>query len=481
MECGGVPLRVPLRSGAGAAGAGAGAMSAGSMAAAGTFAASSVGSGSGSGVKKMRKRRELDALAKRCPTTANGGVHKRCSGSGGGLSSHDQLLSESSGDDSACGGAGAPLSLCKPGYSAYSLGGGGGYTPGFAVKRRRPGRGPYPYPHLLRQRPCARVVRACIGLLVLACVIATLTVMWLFIDVREQVFSLRTEIEQVVAGSQAVPDDLQKIHSLSRELQQNQTQLTLRVNTITAQISNLSQQLVVVETGLRVCSEKLQSSSEPSNVKELMTNVALWGSQIKDLDNTVRSLKQQQANLDSMMQTLGKNLTIVEGSVSQLSNASLRPPPIEPNVAHTLENLRQVIAQTSANISEANSTLTKQLQWLQDDQVKDHKAIELLQDLGQNFTARIQTLEGECAKADALNLLNITMLRVKDQVNADSQRLKTVEALVSSLQPAIPETQSNIQVKPSADSGSLMVEEAKQGLPSSMTDSVVSGITTPGG
>lgn len=49
----------------------------------------------------------------------------------------------------------------------------------------------------------------------------------------------------VVAGSQAVPDDLQKIHSLSRELQQNQTQLTLKVSTISAQISNLSQQVLI--------------------------------------------------------------------------------------------------------------------------------------------------------------------------------------------------------------------------------------------
>lgn len=43
-----------------------------------------------------------------------------------------------------------------------------------------------------------------------------------------------------------------------------------------------------------------------------MTNVALWGSQIKDLDNTVRSLKQQQAALDSLSQSFGKNLTAVE-------------------------------------------------------------------------------------------------------------------------------------------------------------------------
>ncbi|KAJ1530448.1 hypothetical protein ONE63_005351 [Megalurothrips usitatus] len=417
----------------------------------------------------MRKRRELDALAKRCP--ASNGVHKRGGqGAGGGLSSHDQLLSESSGsgDDSSA------LPLPAAGYKALGPLGSNGYTPGFAVKRRRPGRGgggggPYP---LLRQRPCVQVVRACIGLLVLACVIATLTVMWLFIDVREQVFSLRTEIEQVVAGSQAVPDDLQKIHSLSRALQQNQTQLTLRVNTIAAQVANLSQQLVIVQTGLRAYSDQLQSNPEPSNMKELMTNVASWGSQIKDLDITVKSLKQQQATLDTNMQAFGKNLTVVEGSISQLSNASLRPAPLEPNVVHTLDNLRQVIAQTSANISEANATLTKRLQWLQDDQGKDHKAIEVLQDLGQNFTARIKTLEGECAKIDAQRTINSTLFVLNEQVcgevNRTAQRVASIEHTLSS----VPVTQSSIPgAMVSADSGLLKAKEQISQSLSDLTDS----------
>ena len=69
---------------------------------------------------------------------------------------------------------------------------------------------------------------------------------------------------------------------------------------------------MVVQTGLRAYSDQLQSNPEPSNVKELMANVALWGSQIKDLDNTVKSLKQQQETLSTLTQTLGKNLTTVE-------------------------------------------------------------------------------------------------------------------------------------------------------------------------
>ncbi|XP_034246986.1 uncharacterized protein LOC117648563 isoform X2 [Thrips palmi] len=310
------------------------------------------------------------------------------------------------------------------------------------------------------------------------------TLSWLTVLLHGNIQQLDEMVGRVVAGSQAVPDDLQKIHSLSRELQQNQTQLTLRVNTIAAQISNLSQQLGVVQTDLRVYTDHHQSNPEPSNIKELMTNVALMGSQIKDLDNTVRSVKQQQTTLDSILQTVGKNLTAVETSVSQLSNATLRPTPLEPNIVHELESLRQVVAQTSANISAANSTMTKRLQWLQDDQVKDHKAIELLQDLGQNVTARVKTLEGECAKISEQSMLNSTLTVLKEQVNQDAQRLKAVEHYLSTMpaspeQPALQVTPSSIVAGKPAESGSIAKEEPKrEGLTPLLTES---GITTPGG
>lgn len=45
------------------------------------------------------------------------------------------------------------------------------------------------------------------------------------------------------------------------------------------------------------------------------------------------------------------------------------------------------------------------------------KAVEMLQDLGQNVTARVKTLEGECAKIDVQNTLNSTVTLLKEQVN----------------------------------------------------------------
>jgi hypothetical protein len=47
----------------------------------------------------------------------------------------------------------------------------------------------------------------------------------------------------VVAGSQGVPEELQKCHSLSRELQQNQTLLSKNLSALTRQLENFSAQV----------------------------------------------------------------------------------------------------------------------------------------------------------------------------------------------------------------------------------------------
>lgn len=47
-----------------------------------------------------------------------------------------------------------------------------------------------------RRRACRGVLHACTLVLVFACVVATTTVMWLFIDVREQASFLRNQLDQ---------------------------------------------------------------------------------------------------------------------------------------------------------------------------------------------------------------------------------------------------------------------------------------------
>lgn len=133
--------------------------------------------------KKMKKRKELDALvansiAKRSCTggvgVGNCGHHhsiinKRSTTAGNGISSQDQLLSESTDEqETYWNNCGADTVNTKRSRNL----------------------------HITRRRTLLSLMRACTALLVFTCVVATITVMWLLIDVREQITSLRSELDQ---------------------------------------------------------------------------------------------------------------------------------------------------------------------------------------------------------------------------------------------------------------------------------------------
>jgi hypothetical protein len=119
--------------------------------------------------KKMKKRKELDALV------AHSGPGKRVGGGGGGggSSPQDQLLSESTDEHDDY-------------WSGKDRGGGGSNGGGGGTRCRL----------FYRRRLFGSLLRACTAVLVFTCVVATTTVMWLFIDIREQVTSLRNELDQ---------------------------------------------------------------------------------------------------------------------------------------------------------------------------------------------------------------------------------------------------------------------------------------------
>lgn len=115
----------------------------------------------------MRKRKELDALVGGVGVKRVGGGNKR-PGSGG-ISPQDQLLSESTGDEDYW----STTKISSKGKRLY---------PGAGGKR---GSG-----------TCSALLRLCTILLIMACVVATITVMWLFIDIREQTTYLRSQLDQ---------------------------------------------------------------------------------------------------------------------------------------------------------------------------------------------------------------------------------------------------------------------------------------------
>ncbi|XP_075217464.1 EF-hand calcium-binding domain-containing protein 14-like isoform X1 [Lycorma delicatula] len=341
------------------------------------------------GGKKMRKRKELDALA--------GG--KRCK-RGGSASGEQQLLSDSSDEEV----------WTRSGRSRY----------------------------LLRRRTCTSMLRACTALLILACVLATTTVMWLFIDVREQATFLRSQLDQVVAGNQGVPDALQKCHSVSRELQKNQTALSNKVTDVAQQLANYSQKVADVSAALVKLEKQLKGSPDLVNVASLSNSVAEFGSQISDLLLTTKQLKEYNKKLDDTTITLQQNITTLKEKISEVEVASSGVPTSAPE-NDALTGLTATVNSLRTNLTNINSTLSEKLQWALDDERKDSKAIQALQDMSANISARVTTLRDECnAKTKVITDLSSTVMHYNNQmderVNELSNRVTDIQGMCSKLQ-----------------------------------------------
>ncbi|XP_011068755.1 PREDICTED: uncharacterized protein LOC105154737 [Acromyrmex echinatior] len=307
--------------------------------------------------KKMKKRKELDALA---PAHA---ISRRNSGK----RSSQELLTDSSDDRSE--------------YWNVSTRNG----------RKCRGR---------RGRVCPGFLKACNAFLACASVLATASLIWLFIDVRQQLTALRTELDQVIAGSEGVPDALQKCHSLSRDLQNNQTIIFSRLSDLKQQINNFT---VQVKRILHKVQEYFQAAPEmanlPKRLDELSTSVATFGSQIRDLGATVNTLKETNMRVQDAQTTMQQNISSIKHTMLELSNITQKPQILSTDETQVkTDKLNLTISHLINNLTHVNETLSSKLQWVADDQDKDRKKLVSLQEATAAINTTMMSLQGECVK-----------------------------------------------------------------------------------
>lgn len=325
--------------------------------------------------KKMKKRKELDALAP--PHT----VSRRSSGK----RSSQELLSDSSDERSE--------------YWNISTRNG----------RKCRGR---------RSRACPGFFKACSAFLACASVLATASLIWLFIDVRQQLTALRTELDQVIAGSEGVPDALQKCHSLSRDLQNNQTTIFTHLSDLKLQINNFTTQLAVIQRDLHRVEEWFKADptliNVPTDLKALSSSVMSFGSQIEDLRATVKTLKESNARVQDVQTTMQQNITSIKNTITDLSNITQKPQILTTNETKIkTDQLNAAIVHLSDNLMNINETLSRSVQWVAEDQKKDHEMLVLLQETTQNVSMKVISLERECVKTTILT----TVMKLNDEVN----------------------------------------------------------------
>ncbi|XP_044009181.1 uncharacterized protein LOC122853040 [Aphidius gifuensis] len=328
--------------------------------------------------KKMKKRKELDALA---PSHV---ISRRTSGK----RSSQELLTDSSDERSE--------------YWNVSIRGN---------RKARARRG----------RSCPGLFRACNAFFGCASVLATASLIWLFIDVRQQLTSLRVEVDQVIAGSDGVQDTLQKCHSLSKELQNNQTFLYTQLADVKLQIANFTTQLSSLQPELHQVQELLNRAPEltnvPKDLNNILNSVATFGSKIEDLKSTADGLKIVDQKLQDAQNIIQNNITEIKTSLTELSHITRGPELLTNASKIKTDELSQAISKLQIDLTNITETLTKKLTWLQNDRENDKKKLDSMMDNNLNVTVTLESLRGQCAKiSEHEKLLNATIMTVNDQV-----------------------------------------------------------------
>lgn len=226
----------------------------------------------------------------------------------------------------------------------------------------------------------------------------------------------------MIAGSEGVPDALQKCHSLSRDLQNNQTTIFTRLSDLKQQINNFTIQLAHIQQGLHQVQEWFQAAPELANVPKdlnaLSTSVATFGSQIRDLRATVNSLKETNMRVQDAQTIMQQNISSIKHTMLELSNVTQKPQILSTDETQIkTDKLNSTILHLTSNVTHINETLSSKLQWVADDQDKDRKKLVLLQEATAAINTTVMSLQGECVKVSEQASLLASVQQLTEKVN----------------------------------------------------------------
>lgn len=295
-------------------------------------------------------------------------------------------------------------------------------------------------PGQARQSQSCRCKGQMVGMIfatvLLLCWLLVLT--WLAIVLNAELSKLDGTVKQVVAGNQNVPTELQECHSLTRQLQKNQTALYNQIIMLAKQLGNFSSKLGDVQDGFHNVQEKLDGAPElvnvPQTIKDLQGSVAGFGSQIRDLAATVENLKSQNTKYQELSTNIVQNLTTVRESVNTLLNTSHQPDVSGGDSSGQRKLMLETMDHISKNLSQINDTLSKKLEWVTEDQKADRSSLADLQDKNLNVRARVTTLEGECTKMISQEVFNNTVGNITEMVFNTEKKIHDLDVRLLQLQ-----------------------------------------------
>ncbi|XP_015171922.1 PREDICTED: uncharacterized protein LOC107064103 isoform X3 [Polistes dominula] len=303
---------------------------------------------------------------------------------------------------------------------------------------------------------------------------------WLAAILYGEIERMHTSINLVIAGNEGVPDTLQKCHSMSRNLQKNQTIIFTHLSDLRLQISNVTIQLANIQHGLHQVQEWVHAAPElanvPKDLKALSTTVVSLGSQISDLDSTVTKLKETNTRVQNFQTTVLQNITNIQHAISELTNLTQKPQILTTNETKLkTEELNAAISYVTNNLTHVNETLSRTLQWTSEDQKKDHKILNSLLDTTQNVSTKVISLQGEYAKiseqittlpslTEQVKQIHAASIELNDKLKRLEQSYIAVKNSTTAMLNAITEMKNERRTVNEQDTKEMTNEEGSQNV-----------------
>ncbi|XP_031624412.1 uncharacterized protein LOC116341445 isoform X1 [Contarinia nasturtii] len=335
--------------------------------------------------KKMRKRRELDALvahslAKRA---CNSGKRQAA---GNGINSQDQLLSVSTDDQ-----------------EEYSLS---------KIQIAK------------RHRKHYSFLRTCVPLLFIFSVFLLISLMyWLYFDLREQLSEHRTKLEQASAICSNMPETLHKLHESLQTLEQNQT-------AIGNKIYEIQQRIETVEKEFTQLKDSIRKGDGPDGDKaiDLKNTVSGFGAKIQALETDVKTIKEGYSGIQSAQQSDKVRLDALQNSVDSIKNASQSnfTSGLQNETLSWMKNLTDKCSNDLKNVSSQlaalNDRYSEKIKSI-NDEMHDHKnKLDSLTENFANVSSHVNSIESEWPK---FMLANRQLDSLVTRVNSDVMILKS--------------------------------------------------------
>ncbi|XP_014292627.3 uncharacterized protein, partial [Halyomorpha halys] len=154
------------------------------------------------------------------------------------------------------------------------------------------------------------LLKTCTLLLIFTCIIASITVTWLLSDLKQQTASLKRLLEEVSIGHDVI---LEPMQNANLQLQKNETKIRNDLIRLAPNLSDIHNKISGIQTLLSKVDRKLDDLPWQNEISDAQkkVNTALDGfkTEIMEMQSTTSNMVSQHSKIKKMIKTMTTTIT----------------------------------------------------------------------------------------------------------------------------------------------------------------------------